>query len=104
MPDETPIICSFKEFAEMFVKQRGIHEGLWGIFVRFGIKALNVNFETEGSSPVLTPTALVPLVEIGIQRFPEPNDYTVDAAVVNPRKTTKSAVKRSKSKKVRKPT
>jgi hypothetical protein len=32
----------------------------------------------------LTPAAIVPVLKIGIQRFPEPNSLTVDAARVNP--------------------
>ena len=37
MPETPQIIFSFKEIAEMLVKQQDIHEGLWGIYAEFGI-------------------------------------------------------------------
>jgi len=71
---------SFPEIAEVLVKSQDIHEGYWGIAVKFGVGAVNA----IGPSGKLVPTALVPALEMGIQRFDEPNDLTVDAAVVNP--------------------
>jgi hypothetical protein len=91
---------SFKRLAEVIIKERGIHEGLWGIYARFGFVASIINVEqapealAELSSDVppakLAPGVVVPLLEIGIQPFQKPNDFTVDAAEVNPApKTTK---------------
>ena len=75
------ILFSFQELAEMMVKQQNIHDGLWGIYLRFAIGAANAA-DATGS---FYPTALVPVKEIGLQRFDEPNSLTVDAAKVNPR-------------------
>src|SRR6266540_5832120 len=88
MSDE-PIIISFKEMAELLVKKKGLHEGFWGIFVRFGIKATNVEF-VEPENPQaksMLPTALIPIVELGIQRFNEPASICVNAAEINPKPT-----------------
>lgn len=80
MAEATQILYSFKELAALMVKDRGLHSGYWGIFVRFGISATNAGM----SDADLRPTALVPVVEIGLQKFEELNNLSVDAAEVNP--------------------
>ena len=75
-------LIKFKEIAELLVKHKGIHEGYWGIFVRFGLTATNIRDNTGE----MFPAAVIPLTEMGIQRFEEPNSLTVDAAIVNPAK------------------
>lgn len=87
MPAANQISYSFKELATLMVKDRDLHEGFWGVFVRFGISAANAGIsETD-----LKPTALVPIVEIGLQKFEEINNLSVDAAEVNPRKSQPSS-------------
>jgi hypothetical protein len=71
---------SFKELAALMVRDQGIHEGCWGLAVRFGISATNAGV----SDSDLRPTALVPIVEIGLQKFEEVNNLSVDASEVNP--------------------
>lgn len=96
MAEANQIIYSFKELAELLVKDRDIHEGFWGVYVKFGIKALNVG-ESETD---VRPTALVPVLEMGLQKFEELNNLSVDAAEVNPkaravaRRTTKGTAKK----------
>jgi hypothetical protein len=72
----------FKEITETLIKKQDIHEGLWGIYLKFGLGAANVADQSKEAN--LTPAAIVPVLEIGIQRFDEPNNLTVDAAQVNP--------------------
>jgi hypothetical protein len=86
MADTKLISYSFKELASLMVKDQDIHEGLWGIYVRFGISAANAG----PADSDLKPTALVPIVEIGLQKFDELNNLSVDAAIENPA-TTKPA-------------
>lgn len=71
---------SFKELAALMVKDQGLHEGYWGVYVRFGINAANVG----ASDTDLRPTALVPIVELGLQKSEDLNNLSVDAAEVNP--------------------
>ncbi len=82
MAEPRQIAFSYQEIAELLVKQQGIHEGLWGIFVEFGIGAANVSPTPDGAA---VPTAIVPIQRMGIikadQEIP---GITVDAAVVNP--------------------
>jgi hypothetical protein len=80
MAEASQIIFSFKELAEILVKKQDIHAGYWGIFVKFGITAANFGqTDTE-----LRPTAIVPILELGLQKFEELNNLSVDAGAVNP--------------------
>lgn len=78
MPEPARYNFTFQELAEMMVERAGVKDGLWGIWVRFGIGAANAG---EGPDS-LRPTALVPIVEIGLQQFTEPANLAVDAAEV----------------------
>lgn len=82
MAQPTQVVFPFAELAEILVKQQNIHEGFWGIFVKFGIGAGN----SPGPTGSLLPTAVVPILEIGIQKFDEANSLAVDAAEINPPK------------------
>jgi hypothetical protein len=74
---------SFKELATLLVREQGIKEGHWGIAVRFGIQGANIGSSPAGND--LVPAAIVPVLEVGIQRFDSPNALTVDAEKVNPK-------------------
>ncbi len=82
MAEADRYIFTYKEIAEALVRQQGIHEGLWGVYVEFGIAAANVGSTPESNDVV--PAAIVPVQKLGLQRFPEANNLTVDAAEVNP--------------------
>ena len=75
------IVTSHKKVVEALLKFNGIHEGTWGLFVRFGLGASNIG-ENEQQ---LTPAAIIPVVEIGLQRFKNETNISVDAAKVNPK-------------------
>jgi hypothetical protein len=53
---------------------------LWGIAIEFGLAAANMG---QGPEDIL-PAAIIPVKKIGLQRFKEPNNLTVNAAEVNP--------------------
>lgn len=91
MPVTNNIVFTYKELAEALVRQSQLHEGFWGIFVNFGLQATNV----ESSNGELTPSAVVGLLKIGIQRFEKPNNLTVDAKEVNP--ATKKRIKQKEA-------
>lgn len=80
---EVPMYAfDYKEVAEALIKKQSIHEGLWGVYMQFGIAATNIS--SGPSDSTLLPAAIVPVVKIGIQRFDQPNALTVNAAEVNP--------------------
>lgn len=86
MPETKQITFTYQELVEMMVRKLGISEGLWGIYVKFGIAAANAGPGSEE----LKPTAIVPVLEIGIQRMEEPSNLTVDAAEMAKSSTIKS--------------
>jgi len=71
---------SYPEVAEALVKKLNLHEGLWGIYVKFGIQGANLG----PSDDKLVPAAIIPILNLGLQRFEETNSLTVDASKVNP--------------------
>jgi len=80
MAETSQIIFSHKEVVEALIKQQGIHEGIWGLWVKFGIQGANVGAGLTN----LVPAAIVPVLEIGLQKFEEVTNLSVDAAEVNP--------------------
>lgn len=81
MPETKTITFDYKEIAEALVKRQRITEGLWGVYIEFGLQGANINISPSGEA--LIPAAIVPVLKIGIQRFDEPNQLTVDASALN---------------------
>jgi hypothetical protein len=81
MPETNQLVFSFKEIVTALIKAQDIHEGIWGLFVNFGLGANNVGpNENE-----LKPTAMIPILAMGLQRFDKETGLSVDAAKVNPK-------------------
>lgn len=100
MPDNSPILVNYKELAEVLIREKGIREGFWGLFVRFGLNAANVNFALpDGSKTAVVPTAMIPILELGIQRFPEEHELSVDAGKVNAKRSAKTRTRKASTKK-----
>ncbi len=93
MANPERIMFNFQEVVECLIKKQGIHEGLWGISISFGFGAINA-VNTEEPEKFL-PSAIVPVQEIGIQKFEVESNLTVDAAKVNPRPAKKPATKKT---------
>ena len=81
MPETSQIIFSFKEVVAALIKAHGIHDGIWGLYVNFGISASNAGPNEEE----LRPIAMIPILQIGLQRFEKETSLSVDAARVNPK-------------------
>jgi hypothetical protein len=81
MAEASQVTFSFKEIVELLIKRQKIHEGIWGIYVKFGIAAMNMG-PTEDE---VKPTAIVPILELGLQKFDKESNLTVDASKVNPK-------------------
>lgn len=82
MPTPKQYAFSLQDVAEMMVREAGVTEGHWGIFVRFGLQGMNVGTSDED----LRPAAIVPVLELGLQQFDSPTNLTVDAAEVAARR------------------
>lgn len=79
MPQPGNIIFKYKELATLLVREAGVKEGHWGVFLRFGLAGANVGPNDDE----IKPSAIVAVTEIGIQPFDGPNGLTVDAAEVH---------------------
>ena len=82
MAETKSLTFSYKELAGILIKDQKLHEGLWGVIFEFGLAGGLFAFPPGGD--VVVPTAMIPIVKVGIQRFDEANPITVDAAQVNP--------------------
>ncbi len=80
MPEPVNIAFSYHEVITALLKASDIHDGIWGLFIRFGLGATNVG----ESETVLRPAAILPVLEIGLQKFDKESNIAVDAAKVNP--------------------
>lgn len=92
------VAFSHQELAEILVKQQGIRKGHWGLSVRFGLSAANIMGRHEDVEQ-LCPAAVIPVLEVGIRQFDEPNSFTVDASKVGRDPVKKTAAKKTKAKK-----
>ena len=93
MAEVSQYVFDFKEITEALVKKQGIHEGIWGIYVEFGLNAANLGPTDEQ----LLPTALVGIKKIGIQRMEKETNLGVDASKVNPNQKSIIVPKAKKS-------
>lgn len=82
---------SHQEVVEALIKQQGLHEGIWMLSMQFGIGAVNV--ANPDNHTELNPSAVVPVISIGLRKKDALNPLAVDASVVNPRQ--KSSKKKS---------
>lgn len=88
-----------RDLAEILVVHADIHEGYWGPAFEFssggGLLPL-----PDGKG--LIPSAIMGIKRVGLQEFPTPNNFTVDASLVNPnpskqtKKPSKGPVKKAK--------
>ncbi len=84
MAEIRTVILNHKEVVEALIKQQGLHEGIWQLYVEFGIGAANV---PTGENQ-LSPSAIVPINRIGLSRVDAENPIALDASKVNPIKET----------------
>ena len=83
MAEATQIVFKHAEIVELLIKKQNIHEGIWGLFIKFGMSATNAGpTETE-----IMPAAIIGVLEIGLQKFEKESNIAVDAARINPRVT-----------------
>ncbi|MBA3776436.1 MAG: hypothetical protein H0X11_08345 [Betaproteobacteria bacterium] len=73
----------FKEVATALVKEKGLHSGIWAVYIEFGLGAGNLS----GPENRITPMAIIPVVSIGIREVEVVDDLSVDAGLVNPEST-----------------
>ncbi len=82
MSDPSIVPFSHKDVVTALIKQKDIHEGIWGLIIEFGLGATNIN--KGPGDPDVFPAAIIPVLKIGIQSVPTLNSLSVNAAEVNP--------------------
>lgn len=99
MAETERIMFELRDVAEALVKTQGLHDGLWGIAVEFGLAAQNVPTGPDGKT--FSPAGIAMIQKLGIQRWKEPNNLTVDASKVNPapKRSAKGKTKIGRAKK-----
>lgn len=106
--NENLILVSFHEMLTGIIKERGIHEGKWMLYVEFGLTAVNIPiFEDNDPNPPteeyqlnnIRPTVMVPIKTIGIQPADRLSNIAVDAAVVNPKPKRSTTARKTPKKK-----
>ena len=75
------IVTSHKGLVEVLLKHHDIHDGIWGLYVKFGRGASNVGENEQNFQPA----AIIPVLEIGLQQYDKETNLSVNAARVNPR-------------------
>jgi len=86
MPETKNYVFGHTELAEILIRNLDLHEGLWAIYFELGLGGGMVPTTPDGKT--VTPAAITFLQKVGIQKFDSPNNLTVDAAQLNPQKTT----------------
>lgn len=86
MAEVKVITVTYKELVEALIKHQNYHKGIWQLYVEFGISAANIQTGIDQISP----SAIVPLVKIGLIKSEVESSIAVDAAKVNPKKIAKS--------------
>lgn len=83
MPEVERILFSHEELVALMLKEQGITQGLWRLYVRFNLGAANLTSPADES--LLLPGSIVSIRDIGIVRTDEPAPgITVDAATGEP--------------------
>jgi len=74
-------VFSHAEVVEALIKKQNLNDGIWALYVEFGIAAINAQNPTTGD---ISPAAVVPIAKLGLQKAATISPIAVDAALVNP--------------------
>ena len=77
MAEPTQIVFSHKEIVELMLRKQNIHHCIWGMFIKFGIQGTNIGL----TGTDMMPAAVVPVLEIGLQKFEAESNASVDRLV-----------------------
>ena len=76
---------TYKEVTLALIKHQNLHEGIWQLYIEFGIGAANMPMAEENQDNLrLCPTAIVPIKAIGLMMVDKENPLALDASKVNP--------------------
>jgi len=90
MPETGVLTFTHKELVEILIKSQGLSEGIWKLYVKFGLRASNVG----ASDADLLPSAIIPILQIGLQRADKEDNLSADASKINPKAKKKKSRKK----------
>jgi hypothetical protein len=90
MGEPKTIVFQYEEIIEALIKHQGIHEGIWGLHLEFGLQVRNINIDSPEKKTKSVPGLVIPIISIGIQRSEQAGGISVDAAKANPPSKPKS--------------
>jgi len=94
MAEQRQWIFSHKEVVEALIKKQGLSTGIWQLYIKFGISAANIK---QTASADAIPAAIIPVLEIGLQKADEVTGLSADAAALS--KRGKAVGRKGKAKK-----
>lgn len=78
-------ILTHKNVILALIKHQNIHEGIWQLYIEFGLTGANMPIAEEKEDNLrLCPTAIIPIKTIGLLRVDKENPLALDASKVNP--------------------
>lgn len=93
MAEPNQIVFSHKEVVEALLEKSRIKNGIWGLYIKFGIQGANIG---SGKAD-LQPAAIVPILQLGLQKFDEESNLSIDAAKRKPPATKKKAATKKRT-------
>jgi len=75
-----------KEVTLALIKHQDLHEGVWQLYIEFGIGAGNMPIAEENEDNLrVYPTAIVPVKTMGLMKVDKEGPLALDASKVNPK-------------------
>lgn len=93
MADIKQCLYSLKDAAAVIIKDQGITEGHFELFIEFNVGVGNFGLSLES----VNPSAVIGVQRIGISEVPNPTANSVDAAEINPKEKRKPVAKKFKN-------
>lgn len=76
---------TYKDVILALIKHQNLHEGVWQLYIEFGIGAANMPTAEENEDNLrLSPAAIVPVKAIGLFKVDKEGPLALDASKVNP--------------------
>ncbi len=84
MDELKTIALTHKEVTLALIKARNLHEGIWQLYIEFGLSAANIPVPDEKQELQVCPAAIIPIKTIGLMMVDKESPLAIDASKVNP--------------------
>jgi hypothetical protein len=87
MPEVSQFDFSPKEVLELLIKKQDVHEGIWALRFQYTLTGADIPY-SRGKNNELVPGAILRIPKFTLQRIDAEKANSLDAAKVNPAKST----------------